>query len=529
MTSRFTRWFACLALWGLATLVMAAPSFGPLTVNSPLGEPLDAVVRISNLPAGEMTVTLASAAMHRRYGMDVPLLPDDTTLLLGPLFDGERELRLRTPRAAHEPVLSLVISYVSGAQSGTKVFTALVNPLRPRALALRRSKTPAPARRVTVTPSATNSATAVSAPAATARQPSPASPPTAPANTKEASESRLAAVSAQVQLNETERGVILDTSKSLGSRMQAMTARLARMQASRARQDARLRQMQADMLALNQKLAGAKLPIASALENQRALGAPTDVAAVNSAAALAQAAASAPASAALPDANEKTAVGTVSAASAATNVISTQNASSDAVAQPYFEQALAWLRGNGLVAIVLLVGIASLVGSAVVLYFARRTNTRKRQNRSTHGTNSTRDAHADLEARAAITKKAENALAENGVITQGPATYSVLDLPDTLAEMVPVNEGSTHETEELAELLAEVDVRIAFGETEVARRNLTTALRAEPANEALARRLEQLDAVQMNDDEWLPDQDDNPFEWDASNDSSEVIPFKKKS
>ena len=120
-------------------------------------------------------------------------------------------------------------------------------------------------------------------------------------------------------------------------------------------------------------------------------------------------------------------------------------------------------------------------------------------------------------------------MAENGVITQGLATYSVLDLPDTLAEMVPVNEGSTHETEELAELLAEVDVRIAFGETEVARRILTTALRAEPANEALARRLEQLDAVQMNDDEWLPDQDDNPFEWDASNDSSEVIPFKKKS
>ena len=69
------------------------------------------------------------------------------------------------------------------------------------------------------------------------------------------------------------------------------------------------------------------------------------------------------------------------------------------------------------------------------------------------------------------------------------------------------------QAEQFDELLAEVDVRIAFGKLEVANSLLSMALRAAPGNEALMQRLAQLEeGSEMNDDDWLSEPDDNPFE-----------------
>ena len=139
MSNRVSNPAGIMILLLLSALTHAGPTFSALTAQSLLGKPLIAAVRISNLPPGELSVSLAENVAHQRYGMSGPLLPDDTVLTLGPAFNGEHELRLTTARDAHEPVLSLVVRYSSARESGPRVFTALVNPERPQALGLCRN------------------------------------------------------------------------------------------------------------------------------------------------------------------------------------------------------------------------------------------------------------------------------------------------------------------------------------------------------------------------------------------------------
>ena len=146
---------------------------------------------------------------------------------------------------------------------------------------------------------------------------------------------------------------------------------------------------------------------------------------------------------------------------------------------------------------------------AVLLWKLRAS---KRQNHIKAATSELRDSISERQARDALRKKAEQAALEAGGLASGPAVSSALDDADSLAETMPTAELAP-QAEQLDELLVEVDVRIAFGELEVANSLLSMALRAAPGNEALMPRLAQLEeGSEMNDDDWLSEPDDNPFE-----------------
>ncbi|MEM7405492.1 MAG: hypothetical protein AAF458_09390 [Pseudomonadota bacterium] len=540
----------CVAMVALiiALPALAAPQFGKLEVRSKLGQPLRAAIVVSGLDGQPFDVAIASAADHQRYGMELPLLPDDAALSLGPLRKGVREVLLTTGLPASEPVLSMVLRFTNGSGGGTRVFTALVNPERPRALALRTNRraersssvlaavpgvqgagATAAAANAGGDPASTRTARPVRSAVTSSRRdgerPTASTrsgrAPITRANVRE----RLAELTLKVEKDARERAALRATNKDLSARMKAMGERLARMQATLKRQDERLEAMRAGLQSINEKLAAAP-----------------QLALVGGAVASAQGSSSAAAAVTPPSAASLPGNRTVASQPVAPAAVT---AAAAALAQPAGPSASTDLFGvvDSTTLVIVALAIGCLLLFAVLVLLLLRLNKRKARTRR-----AVSREQQEREAREAMSRKAASqaapALAEPSTFKVSPNPIEELTLESNSDSMfgepvsaIPTSGGppaaaSATAADEIAALLAEVDVRVAFGDADVAERLLTDGLERNPGEPQLEERLARVRAESGastgDDDDWISGPDDDPFDWENSDDDSNVVPFARR-
>ncbi|MAP12887.1 MAG: hypothetical protein CMQ61_12650 [Gammaproteobacteria bacterium] len=128
-----------LMLSGMAAAGSGAPVFSTLKVETNIGQPLFASVKITGTQQelNELVVALAPVEVHRLFGLERPLLPDDVQIAIERVLPTERRMVITTQLPMDEPLLSFVVRYQHGRDTGIRAFNALVNPSNPQPLGLR--------------------------------------------------------------------------------------------------------------------------------------------------------------------------------------------------------------------------------------------------------------------------------------------------------------------------------------------------------------------------------------------------------
>ncbi|MDI1243908.1 MAG: fimbrial protein FimV, partial [Rhodoferax sp.] len=144
MIAKSYRWelkaVALAALLALSGTNALALSLGRITVQSALGEPLNAEIdiqEISSEEAASLKVQLASPANFRSAGLDYSAVLTGLRMVLQKRPDGRSYLRLSSDRLVQEPFVDLILD--AGWQSGRVVrnYTMLFDPpdMRPAPVA----------------------------------------------------------------------------------------------------------------------------------------------------------------------------------------------------------------------------------------------------------------------------------------------------------------------------------------------------------------------------------------------------------
>ena len=66
--------------------------------------------------------------MHRLFGLERPLLPDDVQIAIERVLPTERRMVITTQLPMDEPLLSFVVRYWDGRDTGIRAFNALAAP-----------------------------------------------------------------------------------------------------------------------------------------------------------------------------------------------------------------------------------------------------------------------------------------------------------------------------------------------------------------------------------------------------------------
>ena len=108
-----------------------ALSIGEIDLQSHVGEPLRAVITLSNLGSlspEDLRVTLASEAEFRRHGMERPEFKGNLKLSMQVDKQGKTSILVTTVRPVNEPLVDLLLQVRWPAGQALKEFTLLLDP-----------------------------------------------------------------------------------------------------------------------------------------------------------------------------------------------------------------------------------------------------------------------------------------------------------------------------------------------------------------------------------------------------------------